>query len=36
VIIAIAYLLPWAVLVGGITWIARLILRWRKRARAAT
>jgi len=36
VIMAIAYLLPWAVLVGGITWIARLILRWRKRARAAT
>jgi len=35
-IIAIAYLLPWAVLVGGITWIAQLILRRRKRARAAT
>ena len=35
-IIAIAYLLPWAVLIGGITWIAQLILRRRKRARAAT
>ncbi len=35
-IIAVAYLLPWAVLIGGITWIARAILRWRKRRRANT
>lgn len=34
-IIAIAYLLPWAVLVGGITWVTRAILSWRKRRRAA-
>jgi hypothetical protein len=36
VIIAIAYLLPWTVLVGGIAWVARAILRRRKRALAAT
>ena len=34
--IAVAYLLPWAVLIGGIAWIARAILRWRKRRRANT
>jgi len=35
-IIAVAYLLPWAILVGGIAWIARVILRRRKRVRSAT
>jgi len=33
-IIAFAYLLPWAVFIGGIAWIVRAILRWRKRQRA--
>jgi hypothetical protein len=35
VIIAVAYLLPWAVLIGAIAWATRAILRWRKRRRAA-
>jgi hypothetical protein len=33
-IIAVAYLLPWAVLGAGIALIVRAILRWRKRRRA--
>jgi len=32
-IIAFAYLLPWAVFIGGIAWIALAIRRWRKRQR---
>lgn len=35
-IIAVAYLLPWAVLIGAIAWMTRAVLRWRKRRRAAT
>ena len=33
-IIAFAYVLPWAVFIGGIAWIALAIRRWRKRRRA--
>ena len=35
-IIAVAYLLPWAVLIGAIAWVTRAILRWRKRQRTHT
>jgi len=30
-IIAVAYLLPWAVFIGAIAWATRAVLRWRKR-----
>jgi hypothetical protein len=35
VILAVAYLLPWVVVIGGIAWVARAVLRWRKRRKLA-